>query len=127
WFIERKYDGIRGQIIVRNGGLYIWSRGEDLLTDKFPEFHVLADLLPNGTVIDGEILPFKDNEVLPFSVMQTRIGRKQLSKKILADAPLVMICYDLLEFEGEDIRDQPLEKRRGLLVSLLARLPADAP
>lgn len=127
WIIERKYDGIRGQIIVRNKGLYIWSRGEDLLTDKFPEFHVLADLLPNGTVIDGEILPFKDNEVLPFSVMQTRIGRKQLSKKILADAPLVMICYDLLEFEGEDIRDQPLEKRRGLLVSLLARLPADAP
>ncbi|MGK9127499.1 ATP-dependent DNA ligase [Olivibacter sp. SA151] len=127
WFIERKYDGIRGQIIVRNGSLYIWSRGEDLLTDKFPEFHPLADLLPNGTVIDGEILPFKDEKVLPFSVMQTRTGRKQLSKKILADAPLIMICYDLLEYDGEDIRARPLETRRNLLVTLLEKLPRDIP
>lgn len=127
WIIERKYDGIRGQIIARNLKLYIWSRGEDLLTDKFPEFHPLAELLPNGTVIDGEILPFKEGKVLPFAVMQTRIGRKQLSKKILAEAPLIMICYDLLEYHGEDIRDRPLDTRRNLLVALLEKLPQQVP
>lgn len=127
WFIERKYDGIRGQIIVRNDRLYIWSRGEDLLTDKFPEFHLLADLLPNGTVIDGEILPYREGMVLPFAIMQTRIGRKQLSKKILSEAPLVMICYDLLEYNGEDIRSFPMERRRKLLEELLQALPANMP
>ncbi|WP_134091486.1 ATP-dependent DNA ligase [Olivibacter sp. XZL3] len=127
WFIERKYDGIRGQIIVRNKRLYIWSRGEDLLTDKFPEFHLLADLLPNGTVIDGEILPYSEGRVLPFAIMQTRIGRKQLSKKILSEAPLVMICYDLLEYNGEDIRDFPMKQRRRLLEELLQALPANVP
>lgn len=119
WFIERKYDGIRGQIIVRNGHRYIWSRGEDLLTDKFPEFAVLTRLLPNGTVIDGEILPYKDGQVLPFALMQTRIGRKQLSKKILEAAPLVMICYDLLEYNGTDIRNLALHERRQLLAQIL--------
>jgi len=123
WFIEHKYDGIRGQIIIRNDQLYIWSRGEDLLTDKFPEFHPLALLLPNGTVLDGEILPFKKERILPFSVMQTRIGRKQLSKRILETAPLIMVCYDLLEFEGRDIRAYELQERRMLLENLLAQLP----
>ncbi|GAA4803964.1 ATP-dependent DNA ligase [Olivibacter ginsenosidimutans] len=119
WLIERKFDGIRGQLIVRNGHLYIWSRGEDLLTDKFPEFHPLKQLLPDGTVIDGEILPYKDGQVLSFVIMQTRIGRKQLNKKILETAPLAMICYDLLEYEGKDIRNVPLIERRHLLETLL--------
>jgi len=128
WFIERKYDGIRGQIIVRNGHSYIWSRGEDLLTDKFPEFAILTQLMPNGTVIDGEILPYKDGQVLSFALMQTRIGRKQLSKKFLETAPLVMICYDLLEYNGTDIRNLPLSERRQLLEKLLEELAAtDAP
>lgn len=122
WCVERKFDGIRGQIIVRNEEIFIWSRGEDLLTDKFPEFHPLVHLLPHGTVLDGEILPFKDGEILPFSVMQTRIGRKLLSKKILESAPLVMICYDLLEFEGTDIRNHPLIERRRLLEQVLGNL-----
>lgn len=122
WCVERKFDGIRGQIIVRNEEIFIWSRGEDLLTDKFPEFHPLVHLLPHGTVLDGEILPFKDGEILPFSVMQTRIGRKLLSKKILESAPLVMICYDLLEFEGTDIRNHPFIERRRLLEQVLGNL-----
>lgn len=112
WFLEKKYDGIRGQIIVRNNQVFTWSRGEELMTDKFPEFHVLNQYLPNGTVIDGEIIPWKKGKPLSFALMQTRIGRKNLSAKIIADAPLVMVCYDLLEDEGTDIRHLPLTERR---------------
>ncbi|MBK1440369.1 ATP-dependent DNA ligase [Parapedobacter sp. ISTM3] len=120
WYIERKLDGIRGQIIVRNGQLFVWSRGEDLLTDKFPEFAPLGNLLPDGTVIDGEIIPWKDERPLSFQVMQTRIGRKSLSPKILQEAPLVMVCFDLLEWKGEDMRDTPMHYRRKLLETLLS-------
>lgn len=127
WFIERKLDGIRGQLIVRGGSLYVWSRGEELMTDKFPEFHALASLLPGGTVLDGEILPFKDGRPLPFAVMQTRIGRKNLSKKQLEAAPLAMVCYDLLEWQGRDIRSLTLHERKAKLESLLLGLPKEAP
>ena len=124
WFIERKYDGIRGQIIVRDSLLFIWSRGDDLLTEKFIEFHVLVNALPNGTVIDGEILPAKDGRYLPFHVMQTRIGRKNITKKALQEAPLVMVCYDLLEHNGADIRHLSLQERRAVLETLLAETKA---
>jgi DNA ligase-1 len=119
WIAEKKLDGIRGQIIVRNDQLFVWSRGEDLLTDKFPEFAPLLKLLPDGTVTDGEIIPWKDDMPLPFQVMQTRIGRKNLSAKALKDAPLVMVCYDLLEWQGKDIRHMPLTERRRLLGEIL--------
>jgi DNA ligase-1 len=119
WYIERKFDGIRGQIIIRNKTLFVWSRGEDLMTEKFVEFHGLVDVLPDGTVIDGEIIPLKDEQLLPFHVMQTRIGRKNITKKTLQDAPLVMLCYDLLEHNGKDIRDMPISERRQLLTQLL--------
>lgn len=119
WFIERKYDGIRGQIIVREGHVHTWSRGEELMTDKFIELTALRELLPNGTVLDGEILPFKDGRILSFNEMQKRIGRKNVSKKNLQDVPLCMMCYDLLELNGEDIRAKPLEERRRLLEALL--------
>lgn len=123
WIIERKLDGIRGQIIVRNREIFVWSRGEDLLTDKFPEFQPLLEILPDGTVIDGEIIPLRDGRYLGFNEMQTRIGRKNLSKKILADVPLVMVCYDLLEWKGEDLRKRPLAERRDLLTGLLENHP----
>jgi DNA ligase-1 len=119
WQIEYKYDGIRGQIIVRRGELFVWSRGEELMTDKFPEFEILKEILPDGTVIDGEILPFNGDEPMPFHVMQTRIGRKNLSKKSLADAPLAMMCYDLLEHKGSDVRMLPMSERRIRLENLL--------
>lgn len=120
WQIERKYDGIRGQIIVRDDELFVWSRGEDLLTEKFIEFHSLTDILPNGTVLDGEILPYKNGQVLPFHVMQTRIGRKNVTKKAQQDAPLVMICYDILEHDGIDIRHLSMQERRTLLETVVA-------
>lgn len=127
WFIEWKYDGIRGQIIVRNGSLFIWSRGDDLLTGKFVEFHDLVNRLPNGTVIDGEILPLKDGRYLPFHVMQTRIGRKNLTKKALQEAPLAMVCYDILEHDGVDVRHLSLLERRTILEDLLATVKAAHP
>ncbi len=119
WQIERKYDGIRGQLIVRDSQLFVWSRGEDLLTEKFTEFTNLASILPNGTVIDGEILPFKDGNFLPFHVMQTRIGRKNVTKKAMQEAPLVMVCYDLIEYNGADIRHLSMGERRAMLEQLV--------
>lgn len=125
WQIERKYDGIRGQIIIRNNEIHIWSRGEDLMTDKFPEFDSLKNSIPNGTVVDGEILPFKDGKIMSFNEMQKRIGRKNVSKKILTDVPLCMMCYDLLELNGEDLRNEPLKVRREKLETLLEQYPSN--
>ncbi len=126
WYVEKKLDGIRGQIIVRNGEIFVWSRGEDLLTDKFPEFAPLRSALPNGTVIDGEILPWKEGGPLPFQLMQTRIGRKTMSPKHLKEAPLVMVCFDVLEWEGQDLREKPLDERRAVLKTILTHARADS-
>jgi DNA ligase 1 len=120
WQIERKYDGIRGQMIVREGSVFIWSRGEDLMNDKFTELLPVAQLLENGTVIDGEILPVKDDRILSFAEMQKRIGRKNVSSKMLAEIPLCMMCYDLLELKGRDLRAEPLYTRRKLLERVIA-------
>jgi DNA ligase-1 len=125
WQIERKYDGIRGQIIVRERNVHIWSRGEELMTDKFIELTSLHEIIPDGTVLDGEILPFKDGRILSFNEMQKRIGRKNVSKKNLQDVPLCMMCYDLLELNGEDIRPKPMEERRRLLEELLTKHATD--
>ena len=124
WQAEWKWDGIRGQIIKRNGQLFVWSRGEELITDKFPEYQVLEQLLPDGTVLDGEILPGHGDTVLPFAVLQTRIGRKNISKKQLQEAPVIFYVYDLLEYNGTDIREQPLTTRRKLLEEIVNELSA---
>jgi DNA ligase-1 len=118
WQAEWKWDGIRAQIIHRNGELFIWSRGEDLATDKFPELHRFIQNLPNGTVLDGEILAFKNNLPLPFNILQTRIGRKTLSKKLLQENPVAFIAYDILELDGIDIRNKNQSERRVLLETL---------
>ena len=130
WFAEWKWDGIRGQLIRRGGEIFLWSRGEELVTDRFPEFAAALDFIPDGTVIDGEILAWEaagDGRPLPFAALQTRIGRKVLSKKVLAAAPVRMLAYDLIEWRGEDIRDRPLADRRARLDGLLAALPAEVP
>ncbi len=120
WQAERKWDGIRGQLIVREGESFLWSRGEELVTDKYPELADLAGALPDGTVLDGEILPFVDGEPLPFGQLQRRIGRKTIGKKLLAEVPVVLMCYDILEYGGEDVRTEPLEARRAMLVEAVA-------
>ncbi len=122
WQVERKWDGIRGQLIVRKENIFIWSRGEELVTDKFPEYKILTELLPDGTVIDGEILPFKDDKPLSFNILQTRIGRKNITKKILETAPVILMAYDLLELDGKDLRETPLYERRKLLEKLIAKV-----
>ncbi len=123
WQAERKWDGIRGQVIVRQDELFVWSRGEELITDRFPEYRVLADLLPNGTVIDGEILPFRDGKPLSFQALQTRIGRKKVTKKVMEKAPVILMAYDLLEWEGKDVREKPMQERRLLLEELVEMNP----
>lgn len=125
WQVERKWDGIRGQIIIRNQELFVWSRGEELMTDRFPEYHAFVEQLPDGVVIDGEILPFKDGKPLTFNDLQTRIGRKKVGKKILEKAPVVLMAYDLLEWQGEDIRQRPLSERRVLLEKMIAAATTD--
>lgn len=119
WQIEWKWDGIRSQVVRRGGECFIWSRGEELITDRFPEITQAAKLLPDGTVIDGEILPWKEANVLPFAQLQQRIGRKEVSKKLLADIPVILMAYDMLEWKGEDIREKPLSERRELLMKVL--------
>jgi DNA ligase-1 len=119
WQAEWKWDGIRGLIIKRSGELFVWSRGEELMTDKFPEYHHLQNILPDGIAIDGEIIPCVDQQPLPFALLQTRIGRKNITKKQLQEAPIAFFAYDLLEFEGEDWRTRPLEERRAKLESIL--------
>lgn len=125
WQAEWKWDGIRGQLIKRNGLFFVWSRGEDLITEKFPEFTQIAERLPEGTVLDGEILPIKNGDVLNFNVLQTRIGRKNVTRKQLEEAPAGVYAYDLLEEDGKDIRDFPLSERRRRLVAIVAN--ADVP
>ncbi|MES3019033.1 MAG: ATP-dependent DNA ligase [Bacteroidota bacterium] len=126
WFAEWKWDGIRSQIIYRDNEIYIWSRGEELITDKFPELHILKDHLPEGTVLDGELICFGDTKPLSFNVLQTRIGRKNLTKKILEEAPAVFIAYDLMEFENKDVRHEEQQTRRKLLENIVssAAIPA---
>lgn len=137
WQVEWKWDGIRAQVVKRDGRLWVWSRGEELVTERFPELDVLVHGLPDGTVIDGEIVVWKSNRphtedafdpqsteppaVQPFALLQQRIGRKTLDKKILEDVPVVVLAYDLLEWQGDDWRNQPQARRRAQLDDVIAR------
>ena len=119
WIAEWKWDGIRAQLIRRAGTSFLWSRGEELLSGRFPEIEDQGALLPDGTVIDGELLPWLDGGPLPFAQLQRRIGRKNLGQKILDEVPATLVAYDLLESNGEDIRSEPLSIRRARLRSLV--------
>ncbi|MGU3307242.1 ATP-dependent DNA ligase [Pseudomonas sp. M5A4_2d] len=120
WQVEWKWDGIRAQLVKREGRLWVWSRGEELVTERFPELHSLVSGLPDGTVIDGEIVVWKD-AVQPFALLQQRIGRKTLSKKILEEAPVAVLAYDLLEYQGEDWRSHTQAERRAQLEHVIAQ------
>ncbi|HZV92444.1 MAG TPA: ATP-dependent DNA ligase [Caldimonas sp.] len=124
WIVEWKYDGIRAQLVKRASQAWIWSRGEELVTERFPEIVAAASSLPNGTVLDGEVVVWKDGRVQPFNLLQQRIGRKTLTRKVLEDAPAGFIAYDLLEVDGRDLRDEPQADRRARLEELLASRPA---
>ena len=121
WSIEHKWDGMRAQLIVRKDQLFLWSRGEELITDKFPELQVLAKVLPNGTVLDGELLVYKDHQIGTFNDLQKRIGRKTVSAKLQAEQPVILMAYDILEYDGEDVRVQTQNARRALLETLFQK------
>ncbi|HEX6695081.1 MAG TPA: ATP-dependent DNA ligase [Longimicrobiales bacterium] len=121
WLAEWKWDGIRSQVIRRRGETFIWSRGEQALSDRFPELAAASTRLPDGTVLDGEILPWMADAPLPFAQLQRRIGRLKLGPKILAEVPVVVVVYDLLELDGRDMRSLPLRERRSSLADLLER------
>ena len=125
WQAERKWDGIRGQVIKREDHIYVWSRGQELMTDRFPEFQLLLNNLPNGTALDGEILPYKDGMPMGFQDLQTRIGRKKVTKKILSTTPVVLVAYDLLEKDGIDVRHEPISLRRKWLEEIVATANSD--
>ncbi|MCQ4322285.1 ATP-dependent DNA ligase [Stutzerimonas stutzeri] len=146
WFIEWKWDGIRAQLVKRDGQIWVWSRGEELVSERFPELCELAGCLPDGTVIDGEILVWKHAPgepatelfeqpesnaadtterfgVQPFALLQQRIGRKNLTAKVLQDAPVVVLAYDLLEWQGDDWRQRAHHERRQQLEAVVAQCP----
>jgi DNA ligase 1 len=129
WQAEWKWDGIRGQIIKRNNELFVWSRGEELMTEKFPEYHVLKNFLPDGIALDGEIIVLAekgsdniDFMPMPFAALQTRIGRKNISKKQLTEAPVSFIAYDLLEMNNEDNRERTMTERRIMLEKIVKEI-----
>ncbi len=118
---EWKWDGIRGQLIRRSGQTFLWSRGEELMENRWPEIEVAAEALPDGTVLDGEILAvLPTGVVLPFAQLQRRINRKTVGKKLLSEVPVVFQAFDLLEQAGEDIRALPFSERRARLETLLS-------
>ena len=119
WLIEWKWDGIRAQLVKRAGQVWLWSRGEELVTDRYPELAALGAALPDGTVLDGEIVVWRGGRVQPFAELQKRIGRKTLGPKLLADLPVVLLAYDLLEWQARDLRAQTQSARRELLDALL--------
>jgi DNA ligase-1 len=126
WQVEWKWDGIRAQLLARDGHVFLWSRGEEAIGERFPEVTSAARDLPAGTVLDGEILAFRDGAPLPFSALQQRIGRRLHVQRTARDVPAVFMAYDLLEHDGTDIRALPLADRRARLEALLAGLPPPA-
>ena len=117
FLVEWKWDGIRAQLVRRERTTYVWSRGDELLNGRFPEIEHAALRLPDGCVLDGEILAWRDG-VLPFAVLQRRIGRTRVSPRMLADAPVTFLAYDLIESDGADLRPLPLAERRARLESV---------
>src|SRR5829696_4584707 len=120
WLVEWKWDGIRAQLIRRAGSTWLWSRGEELITPRFPEIAAAATHLPDGTVLDGEVLAYKDGRPMPFSALQQRIGRQKQIAQVMRTVPVVFVTYDVLERGGADIRSEPLMARRDALTRLIA-------
>jgi len=126
WIAEWKWDGIRSQLIRRQGETYLWSRGEELIGARFPEIETVACRLPDGSVLDGEILPWNDDGVMPFAQLQRRIGRKTVGKKLLTEVPCIFLGYDMMEANNLDIRSLPFEQRLASLQNAVQMLAHDS-
>jgi DNA ligase 1 len=123
WLAEWKWDGMRAQCIRRGGEIFIWSRGEELVTDRYPEVMAALSGLPEGSVLDGELVAWRDGRVLPFAALQRRIGRREPSRRLCEEVPVRLLAYDLLEWQGRDLRAMPLLQRRTQLEAALAAAP----
>lgn len=119
WIFEWKWDGIRAQLLRREGQSFLWSRGEDIVSDAFPEIIEESKKLPDGTVLDGELLAWKDGAPLPFAILQTRLNRKKVSPQLRKDSPVALLAYDVLEYAGEDVREKPWTARRAILETIV--------
>src|SRR4029078_2142172 len=119
WLVEWKWDGIRAQLVRRAGEVHLWSRGEELITHRFPEIVAGASHLPDGTVLDGEVLAFRDDRPLPFAALQQRIDRQKQVHQMAREVPVVFMTYDVIELDGRDLRQDPLSRRRRVLEQLL--------
>lgn len=126
WLAEWKWDGLRAQLIHRNGTVHLWSRGDENITAAFPEIHHTAKQLPHGTVLDGEVLCWQNNRPLPFHFLQRRIGRKEVGEQLRREAPAVFLAFDCLEANGHDLRAASLLTRRTTLAQILAGRPAQS-
>jgi DNA ligase-1 len=124
WLVEWKWDGIRAQLVKRGGRVHLWSRGEELITERFPEVSDAAAALPDGTVLDGEVLAYQDRRPLPFSALQRRIGRQRQVARKARDIPVVFMVFDILEYDSVDVRGTPLARRRAMLEAVLATVNA---
>ncbi|RZK49291.1 MAG: ATP-dependent DNA ligase [Pedobacter sp.] len=118
WQVEYKWDGIRGQFIKRQNEIFIWSRGEEMVNVQFPELLEELNKWEGDFVLDGEILAYAEGQVLNFSQLQKRLNRKSISKKLQAEIPVTVFLYDILEYQGKDLRSQPLSQRRTILEGL---------
>ncbi|MEY3173786.1 MAG: hypothetical protein RLZZ436_1700 [Planctomycetota bacterium] len=126
WVVEWKWDGIRAQLIRRGGQTFIWSRGEELLEGRFPEIEQAAAALPDGCVLDGEVLAWKNDQVLPFTELQKRINRRTVTRSLLSQVPVRFLAFDLLEHDGTDIRSVGTAARRKRLEDVFAAIPPDS-
>ena len=120
WLVEWKWDGIRAQLVRRGGVTHVWTRGEELVTERFPEVRTVGDGMPAGTVLDGEIVAVRGDDVAPFATLATRIGRTRVSPRLVAESPVAFVAYDLLESGGDDLRTRPMSERRERLAALVA-------
>jgi DNA ligase-1 len=126
WYAEWKWDGIRAQLIRRGNDVLIWSRGDEMVTDTFPEIAEAGRALAVGTVLDGEILAWDGDHPLPFGKLQRRLGRKTVAAKMRSDFPVAFVAYDLLEFNGADIRNDSLQNRRTQLERIIGEFTAQS-
>lgn len=120
WQVERKWDGIRVQLLKREGHASIWSRGNELISESYPELMEALKDLPDGMALDGELLGWNEGSPLPFQTLQRRLGVLQPGKRLLREAPIAFMAYDLLEHNGEDLRSQSTELRRTRLEEVMA-------
>ncbi|MCX7605952.1 MAG: ATP-dependent DNA ligase [Bacteroidia bacterium] len=123
YVVEWKWDGVRVQVVCRGGRVALWSRGGVCISESFPDLQARFQLLPPGTVVDGELLIAREGRIFSFAALQRRLLRKRITPSLLQELPATIFVYDILEWEGQDLRTLPLMYRRALLEEVAKRFP----